>query len=84
MVGAYQFFYILAGCLSTLTIGSIATKYNVMNNGHAMGQILAGSHLIAYTGAIFCFWMAGRHYTQMRTGNPFSLWMQKGEEINVR
>lgn len=74
MVSAYQFFYIMSGCMSAFTIGSIVHMYNLANNGRALGWILAWSHLLAYVGAIGCFWMAGRHFVAIKEKKKFSLY----------
>ena len=72
IVSAYQFFYVIAGCLSTFTFGYLVNFLNCANNARMIGNILAGFCAFGYIGAAFSFWMAGRNYTAMIQNKKFS------------
>lgn len=80
IVSAYQFCYVMAGCLSTVLFGALVNKFNCAGNPVAIGRLLAGFCTIAYTGASAAFYMAGRNYTSITTKTKFKLW-GKGEPL---
>ena len=77
IVGAYQFFFIFFGCLAVLGFGTVLNILKGHNNGVLIGKLFAIVHSIAYPGAIFSFWMTGKHYAAMKAGKTFNLFGNK-------
>ena len=73
IVSAYQFSYIMSGCLSTVLFGAIVNKLNCAGNAIAIGKILYYFCTIAYLGSSAAFYMAGRNYTAITTKTKFKL-----------
>ena len=80
IVSAYQFFYVMAGMVSTLLFGAAINFFNCSGNPAAIGRILACFSTFAYSAASVAFYMAGRHYTAITTNTKFSYFKQKNPE----
>ena len=80
IVSAYQFFYIMSGCLSTIAFGGIANYFSFASDPVAIGKLLAIFNIVAYTGASVAFYMAGRNYTSVTRKTKFTLWPSKNPE----
>ena len=63
---AYQFYTILAGCLSTLLFGTLMNVYDCMSNPVMIGQLLAGFGTIGYLGSAASFFVAGKHFRRIK------------------
>ena len=83
IVSAYQFFYVMAGMLSTVMFGAAGNFFNCSNNPVMIGKILAAFSTFAYTAASIAFYMAGRHYTAITTKTKFSLFKRKNAQGDV-
>jgi hypothetical protein len=55
-------------------VGQIVNSLNCASNPRIIGDLLAFFCTIGYSGAIFSFWMAGRHYTAIKTNTKFSFY----------
>ena len=60
LLGAYQFFNITAGCLTTLSVGFVANSLGWGKSVVGLGRIIAVFNSIGYLGAIFSWWRAGK------------------------
>jgi nitrate/nitrite transporter NarK len=77
IISAYQFFYIMAGCFSTVLFGALVNTFNAANNPVIIGKLLAAFCTVGYTGASAAFYMAGRNYTALTTKTKFTLFPTK-------
>jgi predicted MFS family arabinose efflux permease len=77
IVSAYQFFYIMAGCLSTVIFGILVNVLGADKNPVIIGKLLAAFCTIAYSGASAAFYIAGRHYVAQTTKTDFTLFPSK-------
>jgi hypothetical protein len=73
IISAYQFFYIMAGCVSTVVFGALVNVFNAGSNPVIIGKLLAAFCTVGYIGASAAFYMAGRNYTAMTTKTKFTL-----------
>ena len=67
IVSAYQFFYIMSGCISTVLFGALVSATGAAANPAIIGKLLALFCTIGYGGASIAFYLAGRHYTALTT-----------------
>jgi len=80
IVSAYQFAYIMSGCLSTVLFGAVLNYFKCAGSAVAIGRILAGFCTVAYLGSSAAFYMAGRNYTAITTKTKFKFW-GRGEPL---
>ena len=60
LLGAYQFFNITAGCLTTLRVGFVANSLGWGKTTVGLGRVIAAFNSIGYVGAIISWWRAGK------------------------
>ena len=58
-IGAYQFFNIIAGCISTIGVGFLVNNMGFGQTPKGLGRVIAGVASIGYAGSILAWWKAG-------------------------
>lgn len=66
MYSAYQFYTIMAGCVSTMAFGGIVNWLNCANNPVALGRILAAFCGIGYVGSTIAWHYAGKAFEKLQ------------------
>ena len=62
---AYQFYIVLAGCLSTLLFGYFMNTFDCASDPVMIGKLLAIFGTIGYLGGAIFYFLAGEHFKTM-------------------